>query len=252
MRFNRLIAPAMMALSLVACSKDDDPTGPNEVDERIAASEALATLATKTTNANAKVAIDVAHRALDLGAPISTITLTTGTASIARDAVLNARVAADIGGGAESWKATALQLVVQNSSTTAANGTYNVVVMWQGTTDLVFVGMPSSVSSADISTSGAGAFGGLFTYPNASWQATSGSASISGSGNDLACPNFPVVPGIGCKQASFTGAFSITHSTPYTGGGTNTATGDKTASLASRELAGFRMTVNCAETASHC
>ena len=246
MRFNRLIAPAVLALSLVACSKEDDPTGPSDVEERIEAAENLDALSAKITDPTAKAAVEAAGVALDFGAPITTVSLTTGTASVSRNAVINARVAADIGGGAEDWSATGLQIVVQNSATSAANGTYNVLVMWKGVTDLVFVGMPSATSAADITTSAGGAFGGLFTNPNAAWQATAGSASISATASENACAGFANITGITCTQASFTGGFNISASTPFTGGGTNTATGSKTATLTSRTLPGFKVTVNCA------
>lgn len=244
MRLNRLIAPAVLALSLVACTKDD-PTGPNNVEERIQAADHLNAVSARITDPAAKAAVDAAGIALDVGAPITTISVTTGTASVSRNAVINARVAADIGGGAQDWSATGLQVVVSNSATTAANGTYNLLVMWKGESDLVFVGMPSTSSTADITTSAGGAFGGLFSAPGAAWQATAGSASISATGSENACPGFPSVTGLSCTMASFTGGFNISTSTPFTGGGTNTATGSKTATLASRTLAGFRVTVNC-------
>lgn len=251
MRFNRLIAPAVLALTFAACSKTES-TGPSAVSQRIKAAENLNSLSAMISDPAAKTAVDQAAFALNLGATITPITLTTAATSVARAATLNTRVSADIGGGAEEWQATALQIVISNSNTAAANGTFNVLAIWKGGSDLVFVGAPSTVSSGSIGATGAGVFGGLFTTPDKAWRATDGTASISGTGTDVVCPSFPTVPGLGCNTANFTGAFSITASTPYTGGGTNTATGSRSASLASRSLTGIRVTINCAATPEHC
>jgi hypothetical protein len=245
MRFNRLIAPAVLALTLAACSKEDDPTGPSEVDQRIAAAEALATLSTKISDPAAQSAAEQAAAALNLGAKITTVSLTTTATSIARASGLNTRVSADIGNATEEWQATALQVVIQNSQTTAANGTFNVVAMWKGESDLVFVGAPAAVTSGSIGTTGAGAFGGLFTNPNQSWQATGGTAAITGTGTESACAGFPSVTGLTCVTANFTAGFNITSSAPYSGGG-NAATGSRTAALTARSLQGLKVTVNCA------
>lgn len=244
MRFNRFIAPAVLALTFVACSTKDDPTGPSAIDERIAAAEALFKLSTQISDPTAKKAADEAARALNLGATITTVSLTTTATSVARSSAINTRVSADIGNGTEEWQATALQVVIQNSSTTAANGTYNVLAMWKGESDLVFVGAPASVTSGPIGTTGTGAFGGLFTASDKSWQATAGTASISGTGTDTVCPSFPSVSGLTCNTATFTGGFNITSSAPYTGQG-NGATGSRTATLTSGSLEGIKVTINC-------
>lgn len=250
MRFNRLIAPTVMALAFAACSKES--TGPSAVSQRIKAAENLNQLSTMISDPAAKTAVDQAAMALNLGATITQITVTTGAAaSVARPATLSTRVSADIGGGTEDWQATALQIVISNSNTSAANGTYNVIAMWKGGSDLIFVGAPSSVTSGSIGTSGTGFFGGLFTTPDQAWQATEGTASLSGSGTETVCPSFPSVPGLSCHTANFTGGFNITHSAPYTGG-SNTATGSRSAVLDSRTLPGFRFTIDCAATPNHC
>ena len=244
MRISRLIAPAVLALTLAACSKDSDPTGPTEEQLRLEAAARLQDLSLKITDPQSKAAAKQAGTMLNLGAPVTEITLTTGAAaSIARNATFASRPLADIGGGAETWSATALQVVITNS--TNANGTYNVFVMWKGDDDLVFVGAPNAQASSTISTTAGNAFGGLFTAPNASWQATAGTAAIVNNSVASTCSVTATVTGITCKDAQFTGGFNITASTPFTVGGTNSATGSRTAALASRSISGIQVTVNC-------
>lgn len=244
MRISRLIAPALLALTFAACSKDNDPTAPSEEMLRKEAAANLQDMSLNIEDEQASAAVKQAGTMLNLGAPVTEVTLTTGaSAAITRNATLNARVSADIGDGSETWSATALQVVITNSST--ANGTYNVLVMWKGDDDLVFVGAPESQESSTIGTVAGGAFGGLFTAPNASWQATAGTAAINNTSVATTCAVTTSVTGITCKDAEFTGSFSITDSEPFTVSGTNTASGSRTATLASRSISGIQVTVNC-------
>ena len=244
MRISRLLAPAMLALTLAACSKDKDPTGLTPEQQRLEAAAKLQDLSVNVSDPEAQKAVKQAGVMLQLGAPVTEVSLTTtASAALRGDAAVNARVSADIGNATEVWSATALQVVLTNSAT--ANGTYNVFVMWKGAEDLVFVGAPDDQTSATISTTGTAGFGGLFTAPNASWRATGGTVSITDNSVSTTCAVTTSITGLTCKDASFTGGFNITSSAPFTVSGTNTATGSRTAALTSRSVSGIQVTLDC-------
>ena len=245
MRISRYIAPAVLALTIVACAKDKDPVGPT--DEQLAeiAGANLQTMSTKISDPQLSRAAKTAGFALLNGAPYTEVSLTTtAVAALRGNTGINARVSADIGNATETWGATALQVVVTNSTNTAANGTYNIIALWKSDTDLIFVGAPAGSSSSTIGTTAGGAFGGLFTAPSASWQATGGTAAITAGEAGAACTGFASITGTTCKEATLNGSFSITTSAPYSTSG-NTATGSRTAVLGARSFNGVQVTVNC-------
>lgn len=242
MRISRLIAPVILALTMTACSKDD-PTGPSEADLAKQAGAHLQTISGKLSDPQAKAAARAAGFALINGAPFTEVTLTTTAGPASAPALaINGRPSAAIGNATETWAATTMQVVVTNSA--SSNGTYNVMVLWKEDTDLIFVGVPSSSETATIGTVAGGAFGGLFTAPSASWAATAGSATLDNSSVGSTCANFPQLTGVTCKDAAFTGSFGITNATPAPFEG-NTATGTRTATLASRDFTGIQVTLNC-------
>ena len=243
MRISRLIAPTILALTIVACGKDD-PTGPTDRELAEAAGANLQTISTKLSDPQAKAAAKAAGFALLNGAPFTEVTVTTTAGPASAPALaINGRPSASIGNATETWAATTMQVVVTNSAA-ASNGTYNVMVLWKDDTDLIFVGVPDASETATIGTTAGGAFGGLFTSPSSSWQATAGTASVDNSSVGATCTNFVTASGMTCKEAAFTGSFSITNATPYSFEG-NTATGTRTASLANRTFTGIQVTVNC-------
>jgi hypothetical protein len=243
MRIPRLIAPLMLALTFSACSKDEDPTGPGADDLRLEAAAKLQDMSVNMPDANSRAAVKQAGVMLNLGAPITEVELTTAASGSLSRELLAGAPSFEISNGTATWNATAMQVVLQNSSN--SGGTYNVFVLWKGDEDLVFAGAPATGTDTLITTTPGNAFGGLFTAPSASWRATGGKVSISRTSLAQTCDVSLNVTGLSCKNAQFTGQFNISNSAPFAVSGTNTASGSRTAALGSRSVAGIQVTVDC-------
>ena len=249
MHLKRYLYAALIPLTLAACGGgDDDPTGPGSNAERQAAAASLTALADELAGSNPDAAVGATYGAvaLDLGAPITGVTINIGggTASVVGDAI--AYTAANLALTTGTWSSTAMRIVLQNYPTAEdPDLTFTAVVAWRGTSDLIAVITEGTASSFSLGTTGetGSGFGILFSEPSASWMATAGSASFSGGSATGNCPNFPVITGFTCQIANYTGSFSITNATPtaFTG---NTATGNKSASLGSTSLGGILLTVD--------
>ncbi|HVP60056.1 MAG TPA: hypothetical protein VMT11_05835 [Myxococcaceae bacterium] len=231
-----------LALLLAVACGGGTPTPPKQPDNVPAPSPVPASiagpLAGSLSGASASLAaqssqnalaVQAAALALQAGVQANAVTL---TASLV--AAPPGRAALTSG----SAQAFGFQLVVLNLPGTSSAQTFSGVVVFQGASDWVLVGGPSSGAPIPPGVGTLDAGGQL-------WTATAGQESAQLLTEGSTCPNTSLPAAVtSCKLATFHNAgFSITSATPYSGG----ATGSKTASLATTSLGGgVSLIIDCA------
>lgn len=228
-QFQRLIAPALIALAVSACMDVVEPMQP---------ANTFALTAVERSHLEAQLRAIVP--ALEVqGHPAADIMAQYGpeVASMTSQATVVQIVSGDDPTGSLAYNAVGVELTVINRDG-APDLTLRAVAIWRDTANFVF-GYSELTSSAF----GDSAYGTIYERPDALWSATDGSVSIARTSLGGACPGVLLPEGVTCTTAEFSGVLEISGSSaaPVEG---NVATGTRTARIDRTALVGVRVVVD--------
>lgn len=230
-QIQRLVAPALIALSLSACVDVLEPVQP-------ANTFALTTVERSHLEAQLRAIVP----ALDAqGHPAADIMAQYGpeVASMTSQATAVAITMPGVPAGTLTHNAVGVELTVTNRDG-APDLTLVAVAIWRDTSDFIF-----GYSELASSTFGDSAFGTIFERPDAFWSAGEGSVASARTALGGTCPGVLLPEGVTCTTADFTGALHIVSATPAAIAG-NLATGTRGALLRETPLVGVRVVVDAA------
>jgi len=251
----RLAVPVLMigAALVVGCKGEPvAATTPNALTSERRADLAMQLVDAAGTSDGAAGA-GLAAAVIMSGAQPTKITASrTGFKSVAR--VDDPSIAASVGGTTVEgavYNVIAFQVVER-----AYGDTTMGIVAWNVTSDnnptsfVVAYEFGEGTGRFDDANGGPTAYGFVYNAPSSSWTVTSGSASLLGRTVGDACEGF-AYPGLTatCNLATFTGALTISASTPMDTPN-NTATGSPTFAIASGVLNGITIDVTSSTSAT--
>ena len=224
-QFQRLIAPALIAFAVSACSDVIAPAQP-------ANTFALTTVERSHLEAQLRAIVPAleaqGHPAADIMAQYGpeVASLTSEATAVSLD-----------GSGILTHNAVGVELLVTNRDG-APDLTLRAVAIWRDTTDFFF-GYSELTSAAF----GDSAFGTVYQRPDMFWSATDGSVSVARTAVGGTCPGVLLPEGVTCATADFLGDLNIVTSAPASLEG-NLASGSRSVLLPQTALVGVRVVVD--------
>ena len=228
-QIQRLLAPALIALTLTACVDVVEPVQP-------ANTFALTTVERSHLEAQLKAIVPALEAQ---GHPAADIMAKYGPEVVAMtsEATLVSVATSNDPSATLPYHAVGVELTVFNRDG-APDLTLRAVALWRDTTDFIF-GYSELVSA----TFPDSAYGTVYERPDAFWSATSGSLTAARTTLGGTCPGVLLPDGVTCATADFNGRIDIEESLPAVLDN-NIAVGIRTARLAETALVGIRVLVD--------
>jgi hypothetical protein len=242
----RRLATPIAVVVLAGCRADSagGPAGAGiPLQERLELATKFGELSDKFERAGAFTAsyvLDLARDAILFGGNASSFTVLSSGAATLRSAAGEPALETTSG----SYRGFGLHIAFSDG---APGDVYDSIIGWKGAeepTEFVF----AAGHGAPAGTIGDGIVeAGIFVSPNASWTATSGSASLvnRGAGADCDIPAAVLAElhfAVRCTVATFDAAFTIDASQPSAYEG-NSASGSRSASMSANGLAGLSLLI---------
>lgn len=226
-QLHRLVAPALIAFAVSACSDVLEPVSP-------ANTFALTTVERSHLEAQLRAIVPAleaqGHPAADIMAQYGpeVASLTSEATAVSLDA-----------SGTLTHSAVGVELTVINRDG-APDLTLRAVAIWRDTAEFYF-GYSELTSAAF----GDSAYGTVYERPDAFWSATEGTVVAGRTSLGGTCPGVLLPEGVTCSTADFTGSLDIVTAAPAALEG-NIATGTRTVHLGQTALVGVRVIVDAA------
>lgn len=226
-QLHRLVAPALIAFAVSACSDVLEPVSP---------ANTFALTAVERSHLEAQLRAIVpaleaqGHPAADIMAQYGpeVASLTSEATAVSLDA-----------SGTLTHNAVGVELTVINRDG-APDLTLRAVAIWRDTAEFYF-----GYSELTSATFGDSAYGTVFERPDAFWSATEGTIVAGRTNLGGTCPGVLLPEGVTCSTADFIGGLDIATAAPAALEG-NIATGTRTVRLGQTALVGVRVIVDAA------